>query len=105
MSSLSLLDPEWLAVAFAATNSVRALFYIPQVVAIARSLDGARDIALSTWWMWAINNALGALYTGVTMNHPALAFSFWASTAACVGTIALTLRARKRHSSAMEIST
>ena len=48
MSSLSLLDPEWFAAAFAATNAVRALFYIPQTIAIARSDDGARDISLST---------------------------------------------------------
>jgi predicted MFS family arabinose efflux permease len=105
MSSLSVLAPEWFAAAFAATNAVRALFYIPQIIAIARSVDGARDISLSTWWMWTVNNALGALYTGVTMNHQALALSFWASAAACVGTIALTLRARKRHSLATEIST
>ena len=105
MSSLSVLAPEWFAAAFAATNAVRALFYIPQIIAIARSVDGARDISLSTWWMWTVNNALGALYTGVTMNHQALALSFWASAAACVGTIALTLRARKRHSLTTEIST
>lgn len=98
-------DPAWLAAAFAATNAARALFFIPQIVAIARSVDGARDIALSTWWMWTLNNALGALYSGLTMGHQTLALTFWASTAACLITIALTMRARRRHSSAMEIAT
>jgi len=86
---------EWLATAFAATNALRALFYVPQVAAVLRSVDGARDIALSTWWMWTANNVLGALYTGSVMNHAALAWSFWASATACVLTIGLTIRARR----------
>ena len=105
MSDLNLLDADWIAAAFAATNAVRALFYLPQIIAIARSTDGARDIALSTWWMWTLNNALGALYTGVAMGHSALALSFWASAAACLLTIALTLRARRRHASGLQAST
>jgi len=96
MTPLNLLDPHWLTAAFTFTNVVRALFYVPQVVAVARSVDGARDIALSTWWMWAINNSLGALYTGMVMNHAILALSFWASAAACLLTIGLALRARRR---------
>ena len=89
-------DSSWLVSAFALSNAVRALFYVPQVVAVARSVDGARDIALSTWWMWALNNALGAVYTGVAMGHASLALSFWASCGACLLTIALAIRARRR---------
>lgn len=89
-------DTAWLVTAFALSNSLRALFYVPQVIAVARSVDGARDIALSTWWMWTANNALGGLYTGVVMNHTTLAMSFWASCAACVLTIGLTMRSRRR---------
>lgn len=95
-SDLFALDPAWLVTAFALSNSLRALFYVPQVIAVARSVDGARDIALSTWWMWAANNALGGVYTGVVMNHTVLALSFWASSAACVLTIGLAMRARRR---------
>ena len=90
------LNHDWLIAAFSLSNSVRALFYLPQVLAVARSVDGARDIALSTWWMWAINNALGAVYTGVVMNHMTLALSFLGSAVACFVTIALALRARRR---------
>jgi len=93
-------DPDWLVTAFAATNMLRALFYVPQIAAVARSVDGARDIALSTWWMWVANNALGALYTSVVMHHTALALSFWASTGACLITIALTMHARRRFARA-----
>ncbi|KQW43416.1 MULTISPECIES: hypothetical protein [unclassified Roseateles] len=89
-------DQSWLISAFTLSNAVRALFYLPQVVAVARSVDGARDIALSTWWMWALNNALGGAYTGVVMGHAGLALSFWASSGACLVTIALAMRARRR---------
>lgn len=89
-------DTTWLVTAFALSNTLRALFYVPQVIAVARSIDGARDIALSTWWMWAANNALGGLYTGVVMDHTPLAMSFWASSAACLLTIGLAVRSRRR---------
>jgi hypothetical protein len=91
-------DQSWLVTAFAVSNTVRAFFYVPQVIAVARSVDGARDIALSTWWMWTANNALGAVYTGVVMGHATLAISFWASAGACLLTIALAMRARRRNS-------
>lgn len=46
------MDPAhyWLGLAFTAMNAIRMFFYVPQIVAVARSTDGARDIALCTWW-------------------------------------------------------
>jgi hypothetical protein len=85
----------WLAWAFTATNTVRALFYLPQIAAVARSTDGARSIALSTWSMWAANNALGAVYAGAALDDLALALSFGASLAGCAAVIALTLAKRR----------
>jgi hypothetical protein len=96
MADVSFIDPDLLVSAFTATNSLRALFYVPQIVAVYKSVDGARDIALLTWWMWVANNALGAVYASVVMHHGVLALSFWASTAACLVTIGLALSARQR---------
>lgn len=87
---------DWLIAAFSLSNTVRTFFFLPQVLAVARSVDGARDIALSTWWMWAANNALGGVYTGVVMQHMALSVSFFGSALACLVTIALAGRARRR---------
>lgn len=97
---MSELDQSWLITAFTLSNSVRALFYLPQVLKVARSTNGARDIALSTWWMWAVNNALGGVCTGAVMGHTGLALSFWAASVACLLTIALAGRARRRLSRA-----
>jgi len=94
------VDLIWLAWTFTATNAVRALFYVPQIVAVARSADGARDIALSTWIMWTINNALGAAHAGIVVGDVAMALSFVASVAGCAVTIALTLFKRRGQSGA-----
>jgi hypothetical protein len=87
------LEFHGLAWAFTATNAVRALFYVPQVMALARSAD-ARDIALSTWWMWLLNNALGALYAACNLHDIAMALSFAASLLGCATMIGTTLYKR-----------
>lgn len=88
---------ELLGVAFTVTNSARALFYLPQLVAVARSDSGAPDIALCTWCMFACNNVLGALYCGWVLGERAMAASFGASLVGCIGVIALTLVRRAAH--------
>lgn len=82
---------ELLGVAFTVTNSARALFYLPQLAAVARSDNGARDIALCTWCMFTCNNLLGALYCGWVLGEAAMAASFVASLAGCVAMVVLTI--------------
>jgi predicted MFS family arabinose efflux permease len=90
------MDAHWIATAFGAVNSIRVLFYLPQIMAVARSTDGARDIALSTWALWALTNALGAAYGAVVARDALLATSFALSMVACVVTLALTAIQRLR---------
>lgn len=75
----------------------RALFYLPQLAAVARSDSGARDIALCTWCMFTCNNALGALYCGWVLGERAMALSFAASLVGCIAMIALTLARRAAY--------
>ncbi|KAB2876585.1 MAG: hypothetical protein F9K36_02235 [Burkholderiaceae bacterium] len=88
------LDPHWITTAFAAVNSIRVVFYLPQIVAVARSVDGARDIALSTWAMWALTNGLGTAYGMVVVGDTLLAVSFALSMLACCAVIVLALAKR-----------
>ena len=90
------MDPHWIATAFSAVNSIRVVFYLPQIVAVARSTDGARDIALSTWGMWALTNGLGTAYGALVAHDLVLALSFALSLLCCATTIALTLVQRVR---------
>lgn len=94
------MDPHWIATAFSAVNSIRVIFYLPQIVAVAKSVDGARDIALCTWAMWALTNGLGAAYGLVVVNDRVLAGSFALSLLACLVTIGLTLTQRWRFAEA-----
>jgi hypothetical protein len=93
--------PTWIAAAFSAANAVRSVFYLPQIVAVARSTSGARDIALSTWLMWAVTNALGAAYGAVVVGDRLLALSFALCLLGCVLTIALTVAQRVRWAAAL----
>jgi predicted MFS family arabinose efflux permease len=90
------MDPHWIALAFGTVNSIRVVFYLPQIVAVTRSTTGARDIALSTWAMWALTNALGAAYGAVVVHDMLLAWSFALSLLACVLTMVLTVVQRLR---------
>jgi predicted MFS family arabinose efflux permease len=94
------MDPSWIATAFGAVNTIRVLFYLPQIVAVQRSSDGARDIALSTWALWALTNALGAAHGAVVARDTLLAASFALSMLACVVTMALTVLQRQRFAAA-----
>jgi predicted MFS family arabinose efflux permease len=95
------VDPDWIALAFGTVNSIRVVFYLPQIVAVARSTSGARDIALSTWAMWALTNGLGAAYGAVVVHDSLLALSFALSLLACVLTMVLTVVQRVRWARGM----
>ena len=92
------MDPSWIATAFSVVNSIRVVFYLPQIVAVVRSTDGARDIALSTWTMWALTNGLGAAYGAMVVHDALLALSFALSLMACTATVVLVIVQRVRWS-------
>lgn len=91
--------------AFATSNAIRALFYVPQIRAVARSNDGARDIALSTWWMWLVNNLLGTAYCLLVLDNVPLACSFIASIAGCACLISLTVHKRRGPRASVSLET
>lgn len=50
------------------TNAARIFTYVPQLMAVWRSTDGARDISLLTWGSWVVANATAVAY-GVIVVH------------------------------------
>lgn len=44
------------------TNAARVFTYMPQLIAVWRSTDGARDISLFTWGSWVVANATAVAY-------------------------------------------
>jgi uncharacterized protein with PQ loop repeat len=55
---------------YLATNSARAFSYLPQILAVWRSEDGARSISLCAWSSWSISHVTAGLY-GALVAHDA----------------------------------
>lgn len=89
MDSFDLITP-----AFAALNGLRLLAFVPQIAAVARSRDGARDIALSTWSVWLCCNLTGAAYFVQVRPDAWLAATFAGAALACGAVLGLALRLR-----------
>ena len=77
--------------AYGICNTVRVVSYLPQIVRIARDRDGARAIALSTWWLWIAANATTALYAWVNLADAPLAFLNALNALCCLAVVALTV--------------
>ena len=39
-------------VAYAVVNTLRLLFYLPQIAAVMKDSHGAQAISLLTWYLW-----------------------------------------------------
>ncbi|KAF7963751.1 hypothetical protein AWV80_06490 [Cupriavidus sp. UYMU48A] len=50
------------------TNAARVFTYVPQLMAVWRSTDGARDISLFTWGSWVVANASAVAYGAVVIH-------------------------------------
>lgn len=50
------------------TNAARIFTYLPQIVAVWRSTDGARAISLFTWSSWLVSHCAAILY-GTLVVH------------------------------------
>jgi len=44
------------------TNAVRVFTYMPQIVAVWRSDDGARSVSLLTWGSWVLSQFTAVIY-------------------------------------------
>jgi|SRR5262245_6261128 len=79
---------------YVTTNSVRVLFYAPQIRAVLKCEDGARSLSLSTWGFWTFANLTATLY-GWFVIHDGAFSAIFAGNLAC--TAAVTLIATKKR--------
>ncbi|MFM9925585.1 hypothetical protein VLK31_21530 [Variovorax sp. H27-G14] len=92
LSSATLMPiVSWL---YLATNSARALTYVPQIAAVWRCTDGAKAISLLTWGSWVLANLTGVMYGALVVQD-----GFFAGISAlnfvCCSAVAL-IAARRR---------
>ena len=79
----------------AVCNVVRLLFYLPQMLAVARDPLGAYAISLSTWIFWTFSHGVTTVYCDMVVCHPLLAAMMLGNTVGSCAIVALT--ARKRY--------
>jgi len=76
------------------TNSARAFSYLPQILAVWRSDDGARSISLWAWTSWSISHVTAGLY-GVVVAHDAYFVLISALNVAGCGAVTLVAAHRR----------
>ena len=62
------LLPGGIAWLYVVTNAARVFTYIPQLVLVWRSHDGAQSLSLLTWGSWVIANMTATAYGSLVMH-------------------------------------
>jgi hypothetical protein len=81
--------------AYLATNGLRVLSYVPQIVRVYKDKAGAQAISLSTWSFWTVSNLTTALYAAAILNDPFLS-TVSAGNTACCGLVVAMVVAKRR---------
>ena len=82
---------------YAVCNAVRLLFYVPQVMAVARERSGAYAISIITWTFWSFSHAVTAVYCYAVIHDALLSFMMWGNAFGCIAVVALTMVKRHRY--------
>jgi hypothetical protein len=85
----------WLAWLYVATNSIRVLFYAPQIRAVWKAEDGAQAVSIATWSFWTFANLTAMLY-GWLVIHDSAFGAIFSGNLACTATVTL-IALRKRR--------
>ena len=75
---------------FAVFSGLRVVSYVPQIMRVARDMNGASAISYTTWALWAAANATTGLYAQINLNDPAVATVNWLNAGCCAVVILLT---------------
>lgn len=82
---------------FTVFNGLRVISYVPQIIRVARDMNGASAISYTTWALWTGANATTGLYAHINLNDHTLAAINWLNAGCCTMVIALTAYKRRRR--------
>lgn len=80
---------------YAASSAVRLLFYVPQMLTVARERSAVHAISLTSWTFWSSSHAATAVYASTIANDILLSAMMVGNAAGCIG--ALTVIKRRRY--------
>ena len=87
---------EWLAWLYVLTNTVRIVFYAPQIRAVLKCRDGAAAVSITTWAFWTFANLTAALYGWFVIRDRAFTLIFLGNLA-CTGAVTLIAAGKRLH--------
>ncbi|MDB5867051.1 MAG: hypothetical protein JWO70_4857 [Betaproteobacteria bacterium] len=84
----------WISWLYLITNTVRIVFYAPQIVAVCKAADGAASVSITTWAFWTFANLTAALYGGLAIHDRGFTMIFLGNFV-CTGTVTLIAAAKR----------
>ena len=85
---------EIVVLAFAATNGLRIIAYVPQIMRLARDESGATAVSSSTWVLFLISNLSTAAYASVVIGEPWMTLIFAVNAVFCAAIVILIVLSR-----------
>lgn len=90
-----LTSTEIVVLAFAATNGMRIIAYVPQITRLARDESGASAISSCTWVLFLMSNLSTAAYSSVVVHEPWMTGVFVINAVFCAAIVALIALSRR----------
>jgi len=74
--------------------------YVPQVLAVWRSHNGAADVSLGTWGLWCASSTVSLLYAHFVNHDTRYTLLCLGNVAGCYAVTVAALLKRQQHSAA-----
>ena len=84
----------WISWLYLVTNTVRIVFYAPQIVAVYRADDGASAVSITTWAFWTFANFTAALYGALAIRDTGFTLIFLGNLV-CTGAVTAIATAKR----------
>ena len=89
------LATQLLIAIYLATNGLRVLSYVPQIVRVYKDKGGAQAISIGTWSFWTFSNLTTASYAFAILQD-AFLFIVFAGNTGCCGLLVVMVLAKRR---------
>jgi hypothetical protein len=91
---------EAIAWLYVVTNTVRILFYAPQIRAVLKAEGGAAAVSITTWGFWTFANFTAGLYGWLVIHDKAFTAIFFGNFACTAAVTLIALGKRLNRSTA-----